>query len=748
MKKNILFLLLSVLMLNNFAAYSQFDGWQNFTQTTPITSWADYGQEIIIGTSGGIVRINKNTSLKTVMTKANTKLFSIDITSMLVDKNEQLWLGTTQGFSREGVDTAIFQASVDSKGYLYTYGDEINSLSFMKNSNFAIGFRMGLAIYDGKKTRIFRYSRSDNWIESLDSNNFNWTGGCDVMDVPQNWITCVASDSSNFIWAGSHKGLFKTDFSTWTSYDTANSKLPNNNITCLALIDSNEAWVGTSKGLAHFKSNAWQTINAPNYNVSDSICCLFVDSYKNLWMVNSLGIIHESGGNWTLADGSAIANKISRIMEDSQGIIWAATDTAIYNYTNNQLQFYASLNNLGIQSNTYYTNFVEDSKGNVWCGIYGGIMNFNGSTWSGNLLGSKPTGVRNLCIDDKKSVWAATYKGIIHFGENSPTFFSKENSYLPSNNVNAIICDKKGTLWAGIDSGLFSYNGTQWDGHLSRLSSTPIQGLFVDNKNNIWAWSATGTGDLEHFDGIQWKKDSLNYMSPFATRQIAKVMSDSSGNIWAWIDSYDQIICGPEFSGTFLAKFDGQQWTNFNTVDMHLPCNRIYSLTVDTNGIVWAGSCGGSAAFINNSWKFYDEKSFSLPFHKPTLDFIDSKHNYWIAQNGDGIFFKPNPTGIFVHKNSAALCQDKSALSIFQNRATRSTIITYRLMSPGRASIGIFNLQGKLVWSMTKYHSLPGFYSCIWTNKTISGYKMQPGVFAIRFLDEQSAFCQKISFAE
>ena len=753
MKKNILFKSLSMAALFIVQANAQFEGWQNFTNTTPITCLADYGQEIVVGTSGGIVKINKITGNKTLLTKANDKLYSIDITSFLVDKNKQLWLGTAQGFSKEGVDTAIFKASIDSKGYLYFYGDGITSLSLMKNSNLAIGFRMGLASYDGKKTRIFRYSRSDNWKESLDSNNFNWTGGCDVMDVPQNWITCVASGSSNFVWAGSKKGLFKTDFSTWISFDTANSKLPSNNITCLALIDSNDVWVGTSKGLAQFKSNAWQKIDAPNYNATDSIRCLFVDSQKRLWLVNSLGLIQVASGNWSLVDGGAAANKIREIMEDSQGVIWAATDTALYKYTNGQLLFFASLNNSGIQINGDFTDFVEDSKGNIWCGYNAiqpsnsGIMNFNGSAWSGNLLNSMPIAVRNLCVDDKKSVWAATSGGIVHFNENSPSVFSTENSDIPSNNVNAIIRDNKGTLWAGIDSGWFSYNGGQWVNHVSRMSSTPIQGLFVDNKNNIWAWSATGLGDLEYFDGNQWKRNSINYTYPFA-RQIAKVMSDSSGNIWVWIDCYDQIICGPEFFTTFLAKFDGQQWTNFTTDSMHLPCNRIYSLTVDTNGVVWAGTCGGSAAFINNSWKFYDANNLSLPIHKPTPDFVDSKHNYWIAQSGDGIFFKKNTTGILVNKSNRSSIQNQGSLLISQNKANHSITIKCGLKSPGNASINIFDLQGKLQWSIAKWYSSPGSFSCSWNGKTALGTKILAGVYVVRFENADCASSAKINITE
>jgi|GEM_PF-1966397 hypothetical protein len=755
MKKNMIFKSLSVFLLFLFQANAQFDGWQNFTNTTPITSLADNGQEIIVGTSGGIVKINKTTGNKTVLTKANDKLFSIDITSLLVDKNKQLWLGTTQGFSKEGVDTAIFKKVVDSTflSIFYSrYNCSINSLTLRQNGDFILGMQMGLAIFDGQKTRIFRYTAM-NWKEFFGNNSPYWTGGCDYGDPPQNWVNCTVSDSLNFLWAGTQKGLFKTDFSTWTSFDTVNSKLPSNQITCLAIVDSKSLWVGTSKGLAQLKSNAWQTINAPNYNLSDSIRCLFVDSQKRLWLVNSLGLVQAISGNWSLADGSAIAKNICAIMEDAQGAIWAATDTALYIYSNKQLQLFASLNNTGISSNSGYTNFVEDSKGNIWFGyscwqpINSGIANFNGNSWSGNLISSQSASVRALCVDNNKSVWAATDKGIMHFSENTPSIFTKANSEIPSDNIYSIICDSKGTVWAGADSCLLSFSGGQWVNHSTGLSTKYIAGLFCDKKNNIWAWTGVtnqiGPVGLAYFDGNEWKNPLLN--SPYM--QIANMMSDSSGNIWVWVDSYSGVICW-EFDYTLLIKFDGQQWTNFTTDSMHLPCNRIYSLTVDTTGVVWAGTCGGSAAFINNSWKFYDANSLNLPFHKPTPDFIDSKHNYWIAQSGDGIFFKKNTTGILINKNNRASIQNQGSLLISQNKANHSITIKYGLKSPGNASISIFDLQGKLQWSMAKWHSSSGSFLCSWNGKTASGNKIQAGVYFVRFRNANCVSNAKITIPE
>jgi len=206
------------------------------------------------------------------------------------------------------------------------------------------------------------------------------------------------------------KGLFKTDFSTWTSFDTVNSKLPSNQITCLAIVDSKSLWVGTSKGLAQLKSNAWQTINAPNYNLSDSIRCLFCWFSKTPLVSKLVLALFKQSWGIVTADGSAIAKNICAIIEDAQGAIWLQQTLhfifiTTINYSFCRFKQYRDPINSG------YTNFVEDFKGNVWVGWWQPSISESRIQRKHLVRQSYKflvCSVTALCVDENKNVWAAT----------------------------------------------------------------------------------------------------------------------------------------------------------------------------------------------------------------------------------------------------------------------------------------------------------------------------------------------------
>ncbi|MCE5305802.1 T9SS type A sorting domain-containing protein, partial [bacterium] len=60
---------------------------------------------------------------------------------------------------------------------------------------------------------------------------------------------------------------------------------------------------------------------------------------------------------------------------------------------------------------------------------------------------------------------------------------------------------------------------------------------------------------------------------------------DGSGN--KWIGTYSD----------GLAKFDGTNWTVYNSDNSDLPGNRVFSITIDGNSTKWIGTYTGVAAF-------------------------------------------------------------------------------------------------------------------------------------------------------
>ena len=63
-----------------------------------------------------------------------------------------------------------------------------------------------------------------------------------------------------------------------------------------------------------------------------------------------------------------------------------------------------------------------------------------------------------------------------------------------------------------------------------------------------------------------------------------------------------------------LAKFDGTNWTVYDTTNSPLPQDVIGSIAIDTCGIKWIGTMGeGLAKFDGTNWTVYDTINSPLP---------------------------------------------------------------------------------------------------------------------------------------
>jgi len=72
--------------------------------------------------------------------------------------------------------------------------------------------------------------------------------------------------------------------------------------------------------------------------------------------------------------------------------------------------------------------------------------------------------------------------------------------------------------------------------------------------------------------------------SDFAGNRIWNLAVDAHGNIWA------------ATGGGGLTRFDGKNWTMYDTSNSRLPDNNVYSLAIDAQGSVWIGTESGGLA--------------------------------------------------------------------------------------------------------------------------------------------------------
>ena len=144
--------------------------------------------------------------------------------------------------------------------------------------------------------------------------------------------------------------------------------------------------------------------------------------------------------------------------------------------------------------------------------------------------------------------------------------------------VTAIAFDKLGNAWIGTFSqGLIKYNPAETVVYNTSNSdfpnNAPIWDLAVDSQNNVWI----GCEALVKFDGNQFTTfNSGNSKVP--EDFISSIAIDSKDNVW---------FASCRFREGGLVKYDGVDFTVYTPDNSPMPANLIHGIAIDVNDNVW-----------------------------------------------------------------------------------------------------------------------------------------------------------------
>jgi signal transduction histidine kinase/ligand-binding sensor domain-containing protein len=172
---------------------------------------------------------------------------------------------------------------------------------------------------------------------------------------------------------------------------------------------------------------------------------------------------------------------------------------------------------------------AQDLEGYLWLGTSDGLVRFDGirfQPWArsgSDALPARP--VSALAGSSRGGVWVAFAggDGVVRIDRGGITRYSPADG-APSG-VNALLEDRRGTLWATTGNGLFRYAGTRWspvteeDGY----DGEQAMSLYEDRTGRVWVGSARG---LYRYDGLQ-----LNLVDRTVTH-VDSLVEDDAGNLW------------------------------------------------------------------------------------------------------------------------------------------------------------------------------------------------------------------------
>ena len=615
MNRTIITLFVALLTLT---AHAQLTNWQNISSKNFVMKIIHDQNYLYVGTKGGgIVKIDKQSGLQTVLKRADRSMTGNSITDMALHDGE-LWVGTEFNGLAKVTDGGI--EKFDKRNAGFHNSQHISGIYFNADGTMLVGGIAFLYAFDGRKctaeydinllspyayVKKIKADRDGRiWVACYDAlNRYNLCvstpNGLVPYDIPYGNANNIETDEDGYLWIATDKGLVKFDGNDFTSYTPDNSALPEANITDLTIDEKDNLWMMSDHYITKYDGTNF-TAYPYQLNVeNDYLLTIDVDN-DNVYVGSRFeGLLRLTDNGLTaipLTDNQLYSSgiSISSGCIDGKGIFYASSSQNIfqtYNIDTDECHFEP----MGVIAQT-----ETDRNGNVWllwpwfatdtC-----LVELTATSKKAYMRTDYPfsgADANLIKFDRKNRLWIATNKGLYMRDGETWTVYNKGNSIL-SETVQSMDFDSNNRLWCGtFGAGLFCFDGTRWSNYTTSNSSLPsnyVGTVTVDNNNVLWLncrdppypdkmGSEYGLG-LTRFDGNTWTTYNHNN-SLLPSDCFWDVQVDADNRLW--------IATASDLTVGGLVCFDGAEWTVYNTDNSGIVLNEVTKVTLDPKrDLIW-----------------------------------------------------------------------------------------------------------------------------------------------------------------
>ncbi len=429
-----------------------------------IASITNIGEnEIWVGTAAGELYQWKNKE------NAFAKIWttSVPVNSVALDAENRIWIGTgglglfsyAPGSGNEPVNHPV-------------EGKNITSLFVDSNGDLWVGSMSGLALFDRENDSFIHFVNTPRHADSLTDNH----------------VSSIFEDHSRMLWISTFGGgtsRFSLD-RQWFSHIRFNPDrkdgLPHSSVRSFARTRDKSIWIGTSEGLTQWntRDDRFQPLSNTEAEFRPDVNDLLYDQQDNLWIATrGTGLYRRGSDGITTAfrhssddAGSIGHDNISALLQNTEGVLFVGTSGAgLYRYDPGQQTF----NRIKAESGKavdFITDLSEDSNGHLWiAGKSDSFLLRKGSAELTDLATAFPNAekqtsqrVTTILPDSNGIVWIGTLDaGLDRFntvtGEIS-NFNSAVNG-LPDDMILSLIKDESNFLWVATGTGIARLNAMQ-----------------------------------------------------------------------------------------------------------------------------------------------------------------------------------------------------------------------------------------------------------------------------------------------
>jgi len=338
-----------------------------------------------------------------------------------------------------------------------------------------------------------------------------------------------------------------------------------------------------------------------------------------VWLGTAVGLVRFDGVRFTLFDSSTTKeithHHILSLAATRDGSLWIGTyGGGVVQYQNGRFHSHAAR----IGGHVWAMHASPD--GSVLMAGASGLWSYRDGAWTGHTddSGSNVSALSNL---PDGTILAGTHGSGLRRSAGGQLIAVPS---LDSQNIRAVLQDRAGTLWTGLEGGgvLALQNGKlQIPPALKFLQFDTVHALLEDADGNLWIGSDT--------HGL------VRYRSGTVSRLAPADLSSGNSSIWALMEDREGNVWTGMRSGG-LGRLTNGKFISYSARE-GLPHNDIWSVYEDSSNAIWLGTAGGGLAVLRNGTISNYSRSDGLPDNYIRAIFEDSHGSLWVGTNNGGV---------------------------------------------------------------------------------------------------------------
>lgn len=405
---------------------------------------------IIIAITGeGIARVRiHNGKLESGLWESKTSFTLKQINAILIDKNQDLWIGT-------------FGSGVIKFSHNYITGNEEFTVY---NSENGLGADYIQSIYEDHEGNIWigtfgkgMATLMDDFFVFYSHSQNEFGNSISAVYINEKYSYFGVENGLIIIHPGVEKGF------TFYGINNAGIKSP---VTAICEVGS-DIWIGTESDGIFVLKNGIETpvVIKGNYNsleksVNDLLFnndIVFAATYGGLLLIDP-----DDGEKTVIGTENGMPhNVIYSLSRDQQGDVLIGTKSnAIYKIHQDEIS------EIGVVESGLlnFVDIITDKKNNIWAAtLENGVFKISSDTIINyNLLdGLKSNYCYAIGIDSYQQIWVGHSAGLSKIKEEQISLYGQEYGILYQVNPRCIVLDEKAHLWIGTGNGAIRYDATK-----------------------------------------------------------------------------------------------------------------------------------------------------------------------------------------------------------------------------------------------------------------------------------------------